>query len=242
VFGYLPFLLPIFLVMRAFRQNKLDHHWLLPVAWIAIIIVLLYLPIPTQRRYLAGVQTPLAVLAAYGWNYGVLPRVKPQRRPLVTIPYVALASIALLLIISANTIAATQPYKYDAMFYSSDERRGYEWLKSHSNDDDVVLTTFDQQGRGNGGRLVAATGHRVFIGHWIETIHFDKKVEQIEQFYDPATTDTWRRDFLTQINAKYIWFDEYAHAIGEWNPDEATYLEAVFTSATVTIYRVNFKR
>lgn len=238
VFGYLPFLLPIFFGIRAFRQNGLNHRWLLPAAWVAIVAVLLYLPIPTQRRYLMGVQTPLAVLAVYGWVHGVLPRFKPHRRPQVTIPYIALASVALILMIGANIFAATQPNKYETMFNRPDELRGYDWLKSNANPDEVVLTTFDQDGQGSGGRLGAATGQRVFIGHWIETAHFDEKVEQIKQFYASTTGDTWRRDFLADIRARYVWYDDYAREIGDWNPNEADYLEPVFTAGTVTIFRV----
>jgi len=104
----------------------------------------------------------------------------------------------------------------------------------------VVLTTFEQ-GRGSGGRLVVATGQRVFMGHGFETVDLDNKVAQIHQFYDPATPDDWRRDFLRRIGAVYVWYDDYAREIGSWDPAQASYLKPGFLSDTVTIYRVRLE-
>jgi hypothetical protein len=125
------------------------------------------------------------------------------------------------------------------LYYQPDEMLGYAWLQRETTGrDDVVLTTFDTMGQGSGGRLVAATGQRVFIGHWFETVDFENKVAQVRRFYDPATPDNWRREFLNDIGAVYVWYDDYARATGEWNPSAASYMEAAFTSDTVTIYRV----
>jgi uncharacterized membrane protein len=86
--------------------------------------------------------------------------------------------------------------------------------------------------------LVAATGQRVFIGHWFETANFEEKMAQVRRFYAATTSDDWRRDFLNEIGAVYVWYDDHARASGDWNPAEADYLESVFSSETVTIYRV----
>jgi hypothetical protein len=237
--GYLPFIIPIVLGARRFMLDTADDRWWLPILWVGLVAVLLYAPFPTQRRYLLGVQTPLAALAAYGWTKGVLPRLMPRRRPLVTILYFALASVALIRIIGENANAMATPLLNERLFYQPDELLGYAWLQRETTGrGDVVLTTFDTTGQGSGGRLVAATGQRVFIGHWFETVDFENKVAQVRRFYDPATTDDWRREFLNDIGAVYVWYDDYARATGDWNPSTASYLEAAFTSDTVTIYRV----
>jgi hypothetical protein len=238
VLGYLPFILPMALGLRVFMVGEADDRWWLPLIWVGFVAMLLYAPFPTQRRYLLGVQTPLAIMAAYGWSRGVLPRLKRSYRPLLTAVYLTLAGVALLGIWFANT-AATTPKQNASLYYSPDELRAFDWLRGDDpTHERVVLTTFSPDGTGSGGRLVAATGQRVFLGHWIETLNFEKKVEQVRQFYDPATADTWRQDFLKQIGAGYVWYDEYARQIGTWNPADAPYLEAAFTSDTVTIYRV----
>jgi hypothetical protein len=87
--------------------------------------------------------------------------------------------------------------------------------------------------------VVAATGERVYAGHWIETAHLDEKVRLLYRFFDPNADDHWRQQFLTDIHAAYLWYDESARALGDWDPASATYLEAVFKSGGLTIYRVS---
>lgn len=163
--GYLPFLIPIAFGFRLFMLDKADDRWWMPIIWVALVAMLLYAPFPTQRRYLLGVQTPLAVMAAYGWVRGILPRFKMRRRPLVSIVYFAVAAIALIGIIAVNVIALTDPEKSATAFYQPDEVAGFDWLKQNAAPDDLLLTTFDPSGAGSGGKIVAATGMRVFIGH-----------------------------------------------------------------------------
>ncbi len=237
--GYLPFIIPIALGARRFMLDTADDRWWLPILWVGLVAVLLYAPFPTQRRYLLGVQTPLAALAAYGWARGVLPRLQPRRRPLVTMLYFALASVALIRMIGENAAAVANPLLNERVFYQPDELLGYAWLQRETTGrNDIVLTTFDATGQGSGGRLVAAIGQRVFIGHWFETVSFENKVAQVQRFYNPTATDNWRRLFLNDIGAVYVWYDDYARATGDWDPSTASYLELAFASDTVTIYRV----
>jgi hypothetical protein len=237
--GYLPLIFPIAFGARSFMIDAADDRWWLPILWVGLVAVLLYAPFPTQRRYLLGVQTPLAALAAYGWARGVLPRLPPRRRLLFTTLYFALGSIALVGIFGANVTALANPLRTRHAFYQPDELLGYAWLQRETTRrSDVVLTTFDTAGQGSGGRLVAATGQRVFIGHWFETADFENKVAQVRHFYNSATHDDWRREFLNDIGAVYVWYDDYARATGDWDPSTANYLEPGFASDTVTIYRV----
>jgi hypothetical protein len=239
ILGYLPLIIPIMLGARFFMVDTADDLWWLPILWVALVAALLYAPFPTQRRYLLGVQTPLAVMAAYGWTRVILQRLRPQRRPLLTVTNILLACVALAGIVVQNVAATANPLKNTAVFYQPDELSGYAWLQRETTGrDDVILTTFDSSGQGSGGRLVAATGQRVFIGHWFETANFEEKMTQVRRFYEAETSDDWRRDFLNEIGAVYIWYDDYARVLGDWNLAEADYLEAVFSSETVTIYRV----
>jgi uncharacterized membrane protein len=157
----------------------------------------------------------------------------------VTIVYFTVASIALIAIIAANVVSLSNPEKSLSAFYQPDEVQGFSWLRANAATNDLVVTTFDQNGKGSGGRVVAATGLRVFIGHWIETAYFDDKMNQIKQFYDVSTSDDWRREFLKEINARYIWYDDSARQLGNWVPAEADYLKPVFTSNSIVIYQVN---
>ena len=85
---------------------------------------------------------------------------------------------------------------------------------------------------------MAATGERVYAGHWIETAFLPEKERLLKRFYDPATTDTWRNHFLKDMGAVYLWYDEYARTLGDWDPAAATYLQPVFVTDSLSIYRV----
>lgn len=238
--GYLPFIIPMAFGLRAFLLDRPDDRWWLPLLWVALVATLLYAPFPTQRRYLLGVQTPLAVLAAYGWSRAVLPRLSGRLRPLASIVYLGLALVALVAVIAVNAVALSRPGNHTDVFYQPDEVRALDWMRREAAGyDALTLTVADESGRGSGGRLVAALGQRVYLGHWIETADFAGKVANVRRFYDPATPDDWRITFLKDTGVVYIWYDEYARAVGDWNPAGADYLEPVFTSDRVTIYRVS---
>ena len=231
--GYLPFLLPAVVALPGlFRRGG---RWWLLLCWVLLVMVLLYAPLPTQRRYLLGVQTPLALLAVFGWTQVVLPRLRRGYRPLASILYLTLASVGMLAMLASSVGAASNPNS--TAYYAPDEWGAYEWLREDS-DDGVILTVFDRGGQGNGGRVVAATGRRVFAGHWIETAFLDEKVGQLQRFFDPATADSWRQAFLNEIGATLVWYDEYSRAFGTWNPADADFLDPVYESDLVTIYRV----
>ena len=239
VLGYLPFLIPIGFGLKLLRNAVADDRWWMPILWVGLVALLLYAPFQTQRRYLLGVQTPLAVMAAFGWSRAILPRFKLRRRNLVTIVYFVVASMALFTMIFTNIVSLSHPEKTLSAFYQPDEVQGFAWLRVHAASNDLVVTTFDASGKGSGARVVAATGLRVFIGHWFETAHFEDKMDQIKRFYDVATSDDWRRGFLKEINAQYVWYDESARQLGKWNPADVDYLKPVFNSANVVIYHVN---
>jgi hypothetical protein len=233
--GYLPFLLPIAFGLLKLRQR--DECWWVLVVWVLLVVLLVYVPLPTQRRYLLGVQTPLAVLAAFGWTHGILPRIRRGYRPLATGVYVLLAALGMVALLFADLAASLRTK--DTAYYSPEAWGAVEWLRENAdNPHDLVLTTFNRAGQGSGGRVVAATGMRVFAGHWIETAFLDDKVEQLRRFYDPTTADDWRQEFLNAIGATYVWYDENSSAFGAWNPGSADTLAPVYKSDSVSLYRV----
>lgn len=236
--GYLPFILPAAFGARRWLASAADDRWWLPILWVGLAAALLYAPFPTQRRYLLGVQTPLAVIAAYGWSRAMLPWIRPRLRLAASAGYFTLAGAALAAVILTNVLALTHPEAQVSVYDQPDERQGYAWLRREADPDDLVVTTFGWDGRGSGGRLAAAVGQRVFAGHWIETVNFDAKIAQLRQFYDPDTPDAWRRAFLTDIGAVYVWVDVETRALGGWDLEQAAYLQPVFRSGQVTIYRV----
>lgn len=234
--AYLPYLLPILFALPRFLK-ELDQRWLLPVLWILLVLLLLYAPLPAQRRYLIGLQTPLALLAA--WSLIRLPvyRFSRSLRLAAVSVYLVLVCAGFLVLWTGsvtNAISDSQSEQY----FTADEVAAYNWLQSQSTPDDLVLTVFSLDGRYSGGWLGMAVGQRIYLGHWAMTAFAGSKLEAITRFYNPSVGDDWRQQFLQEIDARYIWYDPDARSTGNWEPSTATYLDPVFTNETITIYEV----
>ena len=237
ILGYLPLLIPILLGWRQIKiALKNDSYWLLPIIWLLVVVVLLYAPFPTQRRYLLGVQTPLALLAGLGWYRVVLVRITESWRPFANIPYLSASGLALLMVIGGNIVGLMNPSPDSGVFYTPDDLQASAWIREHTPTDNLVLTTFAS---GSGGKVVALTGLRVYMGHWIETAYFAEKQAQLAKFYDPETDDEWRQSFLLNVGSNVIWYDEGARTTGTWQPSEADYLTSVFEADTVQLYALS---
>ena len=240
--GYMPLLIPIAMSLPYLKQRLSDDKlWLLPITWIVMVMVLIYAPFPTQRRYLLGVQTPLALLAGLGWYRLVLTRIVESWRPFANIPYLTLGILAFLAVLGVNTVALLNPSSATGVYYTADELSASQWIIDNTVQDDVILTTFDWDTTGSGGKVVSLTGRRVFAGHWIETAYFDMKHEQLMQFYNNNTDEGWRREFLTDVGVTVIWYDENAREFGQWQPETADYLELVFDSDSVQLFVPNIE-
>ncbi len=247
--GYLPYLLPLLIAIPALWRQR-DAKWLLPALWVLIAVLLLYAPLPSQRRYLLGLQTPLALFSAYGWLQLVNLRPIFERDPQqaqsrheiiantlklsVTALYIAIAAAGNLGIWGANLLAALDAERNDDVYFSPDTADAYAWLREHSTPDDLIVSVFDLDGLYSGGWLGMAIGRRVYMGHWAFTAFSHEKGAQLRRFYDPATSDTWRQEFLQDIGADYIWYDVDARALGAWQPD----LPQVYANETLVIYGV----
>ncbi len=98
---------------------------------------------------------------------------------------------------------------------------------------DVVLGAYE-----TGNYVAARAGNRVVLGHWAETLDWQKKFDQVEQFYGSTMDDAARRDLLARYGVRYLWVGPREHDLGSFDPSRVSYLEAVYSNSDVNIYRV----
>jgi len=228
----------------ALRQGG---RWPFLPLWLFIIAPLLYAPVVfnLQRRMIEGAQIPLCILAAVGMTRYVLPAVGRSRlaiglathgyssRRLELLVRNLLVGLTLpstlLLILSAILVAmAGAP----DMVHSADEIAAVDWLGANSTPNDTVLASYEV-----GGFIPARIGHRVFMGHWTETVDLASKRAAAERFYGGAT-DSERRAMLRQCGIVYVFHGLRERALGNFDPAQVDYLTLVFTSHDVSIYQV----
>jgi hypothetical protein len=237
--GYAPLLFPA-LGGLALIVRRREGRWLLPITWLLLVVLLLYAPLNTQRRYTLAIQAPLAALAVYWAAEAGLPALRRRlrgRATLVLILYAALSSTSTLLFVQAQ-IAQVADHADPTVYTSADMQAAWQWVRDNTSPSDVFLAAFE-----SGGQIAGQTGRRVMLGHWIETIHFLRKREQVRQFFDPATPDEQRAALLRDQHITYVWYGPFEHdlvegAPGAWSPANSPAFSPVFEGATITIYRV----
>jgi hypothetical protein len=228
----------------ALRQRG---RWPVLSLWLLIIVPLLYAPVVfnLQRRVIEGAQVPLCILATVGMTRYVLPAVGRSRLAtslaargyssrrselLVRNLLVALTlPSTLFLILSASLAAAAGA---PDMVHSAGEIAAVDWLGANSSPDDTVLASYEI-----GGFIPARIGHRVFMGHWTETVDLASKRAAAERFYGAATDDE-RQAMLRQYGIVYVFHGPRERALGDFDPVRTDYLTLVFTGPNASLYRV----
>jgi hypothetical protein len=196
-----------------------------------------YLPWNLQRRFLEGIQVPLGLLAGVGLAEGLLPQpgrgdARSRLRWLALPMVVALMSMSNLYLTAGFTAAAAG--RSPAIFWPADMLAGVDWLGENTSREETILAAFD-----TGNLIPARIGHRVVLGHWIETVAYEDRLAQVTRFFDAATSDEERLALLQRYGVSYVFHGPYERALGAFDPSTASYLILAVQLPAVSIYRVD---
>ena len=203
-----------------------EERWLLPVAWVLVVPILLYLPFNLQRRMVAAVQVPLALLAAVGLMTWF------SRKRWVLPAFVAFAGLSNLLLVIGNLGPIQQ--RTTPIFRPGSEIAALEWLADNSDAGETVLASAEV-----GNVIPVWTDLRVFAGHGPETLHNADKLAALQEFFDPKADDAWRQSLLRDHGLDYLFYGPEEQALGGWDPASAAYLTPIYGSQGYAIYRVS---
>jgi hypothetical protein len=244
--GYgLLILLALPAVVRALRRGS-ERQMLLP-SWLAAVVLLVYAPFSLQRRVVEGVHVAICILAAEGLAAWWLPAVQRSRIAsyldkqfgyprgrlctLVLSLALGLSVISNLYLVSGLTLAAAT--RNPLLFHTQAQNKALDWLATHSNPNEIVLADFS-----TGNYIPARIGHRVFVGHPIETADYQNKLEKMNDLLGGHLAEEDIRSLFDQYNVAYLYIgpDERAH--GEWNADGIPFLIKRFQLDDVAVYEV----
>jgi hypothetical protein len=205
------------------RQPRLA---LLAGGWIAIVPFLLYIPVSVQRRFIEGVQLPLAVLvvlgltvAARGWRQWIVPVVVGLMLP-----------TAVLLWLGA-LLAGRAPA--EPIFHPADELASFAWLRQNAAPGQAVLSAFE-----TGNALPAYTPLVAYIGHGSETAFVASKLPRVSAFYSAGTADAARLALLDDGYIAYMIFGPHERTLGAFDPSTARYLQLRDQNGAYSVYEV----
>ena len=190
-------------LLVALADHKRLFHWRemtvaerLPPIWLLVSVPLLFTDglIPFERRLMMGIQIPVVVLAATNWSKYVVPRWAPAGRAgATTLAWGILLALTWPGLALRINYYATQPASYLSEDFLALTRR-LATLRP-----DGVLCRAPL-----GNWLPQLSGQPVYVGHGELTPGFLARREQVEQFFDPATTDQAQRKLLTQAGCWYV--------------------------------------
>jgi len=212
-----------------------------PLLWIGLVAVAAYVPWTLQRRFLEGVQIPLGLLAGVGLAQGLLPqpggsvlgRTFVSRLRLLALPLlVAMMSMSNLYLTAGFTVAAAS--RSQEIFWPADLLAGVDWLGENTSSEETVLADFE-----TGNLIPARIGHRVVMGHEMETGAYESKKAEVARFFDAATSDKERLELLERYGVSYVFYGPYEQALGAFDPAKASYLTLAAQLPNVSVYRVN---
>ncbi len=181
--------------------------------WISVQFLLAYVPSSFQRRLIAGVQFPFALLAAYG--------LKRFRKGIVVALLIVFASAGSLFVMRQQI----QDIRTDRMPYylPLTYRNAFNWLQTQTKQGAVF------SGFVTGNFIPAYTGFPVYVGHSLGTPDSAAKKEMVSNFYRKPSVE-----FLLKNHIQFVFFglEERRLSPDFVNPG----LRKVFQNDAVTIF------
>jgi hypothetical protein len=244
ILGYgLVFLLAIGGFIHILRQRREREMFL--IAWLVVVGIMLYFPFKVQRRSITGLHIPLSILASLGLFKYVLPTVyrsrvsraisralfyDRRRLRLFILNLIVVATFpSNLYLLASSSLLALQGSP--VLFHIKAENEAIDWLAENSQPTDTILCSYWV-----GNYIPARIGHRVFLGHWDETIDYTQKRGAVETFFQGQTDDSTRLNILREHGIAYLFYGPQERALGDFNPASHPYLVKRFSNDKVSIY------
>jgi hypothetical protein len=196
---------------------------LLPIAWVLATALLLYAPLAQQRRFVAGVQIPLTLLAAEGL-FETLPRWAHRLRfPAgILAPMRRRRALLLALFLAASFGTNALVVGADIAYFRLGQYPIYL-------ERDVVAAIAAFAERAPQGALLLASpeishfvpalsGRRATMGHYDMTIDPERKHERLRRLLDPARSIDEKRAMLTQPGITHVLLSPYEASFADRDP------------------------
>jgi len=213
--------------------------------WVGVTVVLLYVPVSFQRRFVEGLQLPVVGLATLGflevgwaWYKKHQPKASLARWSgrLILFCSVSTFVVPLLFTPFGNTRFDPVTGVSHFLYYYDDEVAGFKWLAAHTQPEDTVMA-----GPVDGSFIPAWAGNHVFDGHWLETIDSQSKLKLLGQFFQARTPPAGRNQLIQQYNLHYLYYGAEEKNLSNNTPPFDPTLAGwpiVFQNQRVTIYKL----
>lgn len=210
--------------LAAIWKDRKKKNAKLLIVWIISGLLLIYLPISLQRRFIFGLFIPSAVLAVYGIHSWLN---SPAKRKWVWITalMITLPTNLLVLLIGLYGVQSHDPL----YFLSRDENSALQWIAINTDSQNVILASPEI-----GLFIPAHTGRRVVYGHPFETVNAEYEEKQVTDFFSNALSRDDEEKMLKDDQIDYIFWGPREKSFG--TPEILQELEPVYQNQEVAIY------
>ena len=194
------------------------------VVWAVLGILLLYLPIGFQRRFIFGLYIPLVGLAVLGLEKFT----RRQRLVRAAALGLSLPTNLILLAVMALSSLAHNPILY----MTRDESAAMAWIRANAAPHALILAAPD-----TGTLIPANTGRRVIYGHQYETANAAQEEQTVEDYFNGKMDPSQAQALLSQRQVDLVFCGPREQAeSGLPDCPAASALPVVFRQGAVTLY------
>ncbi|RLC76960.1 MAG: hypothetical protein DRI61_12375 [Chloroflexi bacterium] len=206
-----------------------------PAVWVTVALVMAYGPWSFQRRLTEGLMLPLSILGAWGWHWVIAPHIIKLSRSirlmrLARIAVISFASISNVFMMTAFTLAALSGHP--EFFYPKGVVEAVDWLGENSGWQDTVFASYK-----TGGLIAGRIGHRVVIGHLMETVDYPAKEAAVRTFFGTDSAPEEKCAILRRYGVAYVFYGPYERDIGGFMPGALPCLKLVFEGEGVKVFQ-----
>ncbi len=221
----------------------------LVAAWLVLGFLLVYAPVPFQRKLAEGLHIPVCLLAVCGLEqlWRRTGRTGALWTGVLVLALVVPSNVLFLARAVGDLRTNNRSYIGNLMpplYLRSDQYAALHALSEKASRSDVLLCNSFL-----GSYAPSLAGTRVYLGHWAETLRFREKLGDLSRFLKADTTEESREAFCRREGITYVLrdrsiYDRVYHMSPEgtagpgYQPAQSEWLSSVFDTTRVSLYRV----
>lgn len=217
-----PFILTSFFVKKSswefnFLKIWFISHWLL-----------LYFPIHFQKLFIRGLYLPAVLLAIMGVKF-ISQKTKIDYR-LLAILLLIFSSIDSFYMFSLRM----QDINQDSnrwIYLTQDEGKAFDYLNQQGQEKEGVLASWQIA-----NMIPANTNKKVYVGHTFQTPDFEKRMIEVEKFFQGKMSQEEAENFLNQAKIQWIFLGPQEKTIGKGKPLPYNPFLKVFESGETALF------
>jgi hypothetical protein len=214
-------------IISSFKRENTSGISNLLVAWFVCGLILCYIPVPLQRRFLLGLFIPTTMLAIYFLDQSQSPINNRRKGILTALIILSYPGTLLQLVLSGFGILS----RNENYYISNCDKQLLTIANERNITHEVVLSSPEM-----GLYIPGMTGAAVIYGHPFETPHASFMKQEVMNFWE-STNKVFQREFLQAHNVNFVYYGNRESEIS--SGVLPTNLEPIFQCNDSILYQVD---